>query len=51
MVEPPTATAVPDGRRETEVPEIVRAGAPGLSVWLPKMISEPRPLERSSRQM
>lgn len=46
ITELPTARAVPEGMREIGVLKIVRAEPPGVSVWLPRMISEPGPLEK-----
>ena len=41
MVDEPMTTAVPLGARETGVPEIVTAGAPGVMVFVPMMRLEP----------
>lgn len=36
----PTTTAYAEGAREMRVPDMVMAGAPGFSVWLPIKYSE-----------
>ena len=36
----PTTTAYAEGAREMRVPDMVMAGAPGISVWLPIKYSE-----------
>ena len=41
IVADPMANAVPLGARETRVPEIVTAGAPGKMVWEPTISVEP----------